>query len=95
MTAGVPGAPEPRMHPRSGYFLVRYKRFYVGKANITTINTTKVQNLINIWKKAGFFKILIRKVVILAVVMTKITLIHLNKLEILQPNVFKMTRVCT
>ena len=24
MTPGVPGAPEPRMYPRSGYFLVTY-----------------------------------------------------------------------
>ena len=23
MTPGVPGAPEPRMYPRSGYFLVK------------------------------------------------------------------------
>ena len=26
MTPGVPGAPEPRMYPRSGYFLVIDKR---------------------------------------------------------------------
>ena len=25
VTPGVPGAPEPRMYPRSGYFLVRNK----------------------------------------------------------------------
>ena len=27
MTPGVPGAPEPRMYPRSGYFLVKYNLF--------------------------------------------------------------------
>jgi hypothetical protein len=28
MTPGVPGAPEPRMYPHSGYFLVDYKFIY-------------------------------------------------------------------
>ena len=45
MTPGVPGAPEPRMYPRSGYFLVSYKvhwivdilRRYLNKYFVETI----------------------------------------------------------
>jgi len=33
MTPGVPGAPKPRMYPRSGYFLVID---YLGKQETTT-----------------------------------------------------------
>ena len=36
ITPGVPGAPEPRMYPGSGYFLVRYiyKVVMFGKAEL-------------------------------------------------------------
>ena len=38
MTPGVPGAPESRMYPRSGYFLVNYKILLI-KVGIITIGT--------------------------------------------------------
>ena len=47
MTPGVPGAPEPRMYPRSGYFLVLSKTKMILGIGLTRKyplrNTFKVQ----------------------------------------------------
>ena len=39
LTPGIPGAPEPRMYPHSGYFLVsRYRGFEMEGAAASLIN---------------------------------------------------------